>query len=65
MEHIHSDVLKEDVIGRASITQSNNGKDSKILVPNYERNSSLGRRRHVRKDNIKRDFKGAGYKNVN
>jgi hypothetical protein len=62
--HIYSDDLKEDEVDRASNTQGNNGKDSKILVPNYERNRSLGRRRHVKKDDIKTDFKGAGYKNV-
>jgi hypothetical protein len=62
--HIHSYDLKEDVIGRASNTQENNDKNSKILVPNYDRNRPLGRRRHVREDNIKKDFQGAGYKNV-
>jgi hypothetical protein len=62
--HIHNDDLKEDVIGRAFNTQGNNGKDLIIFFPNYERNRLLGRRRHVRKDNIKKDFKGAGCKNV-
>ena len=41
-------------------TLENNGKDSNILVPNYERNRPVGRRRHLRKDNIKKDFKVAG-----
>ena len=60
----YSDNLKEDEIGRASNTQGNNGNGSKMLVPNYERNRPLRRRRHVREDNIKKNFKGAGYKNV-
>jgi len=56
LEHIHSDDMKEDVIGTASSTQGNKDKDSKILVPNYERNRPLWRRRLVRKDNIKKRF---------
>jgi hypothetical protein len=62
--HIHSDDIKDNVIVTASSSQGNNVKNSKILVPIYERNRPLWRRRHVRKDNIKKDFKEAGYKNV-
>lgn len=64
MGYIHGDDLKEDIIGRASNTKGNNGKDLKILVQNYERNRPLGRRPPVRKDIIKKDSKGVGYKNV-